>query len=142
MHGHNYVALFTVTIPANLLRPDVDELGRVIDFSVIKDLIGGWIEQNWDHGFIYWQYDHEMARLFSATLGKSYSGGPNDPAPTPEPPLLKGHKSYALPYNPTAENMARYLLNDICPILFRNHPTAVVSVELNETENCFATAKL
>ena len=46
LHGHNYVLFVTVT------APELDSLGRVIDFSIIKGLVGDWIDSKWDHGFI------------------------------------------------------------------------------------------
>ena len=54
LHGHNYVALITA-------RADkLDSVGRVIDFSVIKQRVGGWIEQHWDHGFIIARNDEQV----------------------------------------------------------------------------------
>jgi 6-pyruvoyltetrahydropterin/6-carboxytetrahydropterin synthase len=122
MHGHNYVALFTARCPTGL-----DQLGRVIDFSVLKERLGGWIDQNWDHGFIYWAEDIDMSAIF---------------APNPFKDQMKQHKSYALPHNPTAENMARYLLDVIAPELFRNTNIVISRVRLWETENCYADAAL
>ncbi len=45
LHGHNYVAFFTASA-------QLDDVGRVIDFSVIKERVGGWIDEFWDHGFV------------------------------------------------------------------------------------------
>ena len=54
LHGHNYVVWITAKLDAG-----TDELGRVVDFSVLKARIGGWIEDAWDHGFILWDQDDE-----------------------------------------------------------------------------------
>jgi len=51
LHGHNYVAFITAQ------AHNLDNLGRVVDFSVLKDIIGGWIDDNWDHGLILWRED-------------------------------------------------------------------------------------
>ena len=51
LHGHNYVAEFYVT------GKEIDHLGRVVDFQVINKLFKGWIDENWDHGFLLWQDD-------------------------------------------------------------------------------------
>ncbi|TXH14377.1 MAG: hypothetical protein E6R03_09395, partial [Hyphomicrobiaceae bacterium] len=91
-----------------------------VDFSVIKDLMGTWIDDNWDHGFIYYERDADMRNLFE---GKSW-------------------KSFALGKNPTAENMADYILNSVAPMLFMPHGLLCTSVELWETENCCAVASL
>ncbi len=45
-HGHNYMADFYVT------GDQVDAVGRVIDFAELKKLFKGWLDENWDHGFV------------------------------------------------------------------------------------------
>jgi 6-pyruvoyltetrahydropterin/6-carboxytetrahydropterin synthase len=116
LHGHNYVAHITVE------SGDVqDHLGRVVDFSVVKEKMGGWIEQYWDHGFLYYKNDEVVADLFAP-------GGPMD-----------GHKCFGMPENPTAENMAKFLLLHVGPFVFDGTPIRVMSVRLEETENCSAT---
>ena len=112
LHGHNYVALFEAEAP-------LDELGRVIDFSVLKEKIGGWIDSHWDHGFLLWENDPEAI----AAVGS-----------------MPGQKMYQMPYNPTAENMAKYLLEKVCPDTLRGTGVAVTSVRVWETENCYADA--
>lgn len=112
-HGHNYVMMVTV-------RGPLDPIGRVVDFSVIKDLMGTWIDDNWDHGFIYYERDADMRAMFE---GKSW-------------------KSFAFGKNPTAENMADYILNAVAPMLFMPHGLLCTAVELWETENCCAVASL
>lgn len=51
-HGHRYVV--EVSVNATSLDP----VGRVIDFGVIKDTFGGWLNQEFDHGFIVERADH------------------------------------------------------------------------------------
>lgn len=111
-HGHNYVLLVTVT------GPRLDSLGRVIDFSVIKERVGSWIDLNWDHGFIYYGGDPLLCELYSNQLIT--------------------FKSYRLGYNPTAENMALHLMQDILPRLFKGTEIIPTKVLLYETENCSA----
>lgn len=120
VHGHNY----DVVVWARDIRDhdDTDALGRVIDFSVLKHRVGGWIEDNWDHAMIYWVGDDEMRDTF---------GG-----------LLKHHKSFELPVNPTAENLARYLLLDVCPEVLGDSGVEVYRVVVQETKNCSAEATL
>ena len=117
MHGHNYVALFE----ARCIGGGLDSLGRVIDFSVLKERLGGWIDRNWDHGFIHHDADTEVAAAVAA---------------------VGGTKGYALPYNPTAENMARYLLNTVAPEALAGTGVEVTEVLLWETENCYARVRL
>lgn len=113
-HGHQYTALITIEPKKGL-----DELGRVIDFSVVKGLVGTWIDQNWDHGFIYYERDLDMRTLFEKM----------------------SWKSYCMPTNPTSENLADHLINVICPELFKDHDVICTSITLWETPNCYATVK-
>jgi len=116
LHGHNYV-LYVYARP----KKDLDDVGRVIDFSVIKEKVGGWIDDNWDHGFVYFLEDEDPSVI---SIMKS------------------SHKSFPLFENPTAENRAAYLLNIICPVLFLKEDVEVWKIKLYETENCFAEVSL
>lgn len=111
LHGHNYVALVTAQAPAQ------DDIGRVIDFSVLKEKIGGWIDQHWDHGFILYVDDLEAVDKV---------GG-------------DGQKLFLLPENPTAENMAKHLLYTVGPAMLKGTGVALSEVILWETENCYAS---
>lgn len=125
LHGHNYV----VEIEA---EAELDSVGRVIDFSVLKEKIGGWLEREWDHGFVLNEQDAEAierVRTFA-------------PFPPGNPNALKAQKLYLMSDNPTAENMARYLLHQICPALLAGTGVVVCRVVIHETENCKAEARL
>ena len=41
-HGHQYIVFIYAT------AENLDKLGRVIDFSVLKEKFHGWIDDNWD----------------------------------------------------------------------------------------------
>jgi 6-pyruvoyltetrahydropterin/6-carboxytetrahydropterin synthase len=43
-----------------------------------------------------------------------------------------------LPYNPTAENLAKYLLWEVCPKLLKGAGVIVYKVVFRETDNCYA----
>ena len=96
-------------------------MGRVVDFSVLKDRLGGWIETHWDHAFICCKEDHELRKALSA---------------------LEGQKLFLLDKNPTAENMASYLLNVVGPEQLAGTGVRLIRVVLWETENCCAEASL
>lgn len=119
LHGHNYVVL----VEAEPLD-GLDDIGRVIDFSVLKERLGQWIDENWDHGMILWRNDPLAPYL--AQAAEDADGRPT--------------KMFLMPSNPTAENMAAYLVEQVCPELFRDAGIAIVSVRLWETENCYADA--
>src|SRR5262245_8666865 len=107
-HGHNYVAIITVSA-------FLDSVGRVVDFAVIKDKLGTWIDAQWDHAFICHVDDRALIDFLRDNK----------------------FKFFPLPYNPTAENMAQYLFNVAVQVLGGGNLT-VVSVEVQETENCTA----
>jgi 6-pyruvoyltetrahydropterin/6-carboxytetrahydropterin synthase len=126
LHGHRYVV--EVTAQAD----ELDEVGRTIDFSVLKEKIGGWLDEKWDHGMIMNDVD---------PLAKAV--GRLEVVPRPgrnEVGTLQ--KLYLMPCNPTAENMASYLLDVICPDLLAGAGVDVVKVLVWETPNCKAEASL
>jgi 6-pyruvoyltetrahydropterin/6-carboxytetrahydropterin synthase len=121
LHGHNYV----VHLEARALL-GLDSVGRVVDFSVLKDLVGGWIDDNWDHGFIFHRQDEAVMKAlgeFEVESGVK-------------------QKWFALDRNPTAENLASYLLHCVCPQLLGQRSVQVIRVVVEETENCSAEARL
>lgn len=149
LHGHNYVVLATCH------APQLDGVGRVVDFSFIKGLLGNWIEEYWDHRMLLWDDD------------PVFKGGwavPRDIKRVPErtyPPRMeagtawlwfpeKQHGVVRVPFNPTAENMARFLLelgNELLEGLREGGPAdqplkdvRFVRVRVWETENCYADA--
>lgn len=114
-HGHNYVADFYVT------GEQVDAVGRVIDFADLKRILKGWIDDHWDHAFLLNADDENGIAAIKSVQPSKY---------------------YILPYNPTAENMARYLLNDVSPVLFTGMAVSVVKVVIWETEEACSEAAL
>lgn len=123
VHGHNYVLFFDAQHPGDSSSCDpLDSIGRVIDFSVMKQKLGTWIEENWDHGFLFFSGDEQLRLLYTGVLAE--------------------HKHFEMPYNPTAENMAKFLLTKICPQLFADTGVTIVSITIHETENCSAKVEL
>jgi len=102
-------------------QPELDSLGRVIDFGVLKEKIGNWVDKNWDHGFIYNLQDKETERVLLS---------------------MPGQKMFGLNANPTAEIMASHLLTVVCPMLLEDTGVEVFKVTFYETENCFAEVTL
>lgn len=114
LHGHNYLVFIHAA-------GDVDSVGRVIDFAVLKEKVGGWILANWDHGFIVAEHDVDARRAIAAFTSEG----------------LK-QKTFVLDRNPTAENMAQYLALEVAPQVLRGTGVKVTKVVVQETENCFA----
>ncbi len=115
LHGHRYEA------EASFVAETLDDIGRVIDFGVIKEKLGAWINAHWDHTTILWDRDKPLGEAISA---------------------ITEQKIYYLPYNPTAENIARYLLETICPDLFKEEGIRCISMAVHETPSCTAWAQL
>lgn len=127
LHGHRYAAEITVEA-ANL-----NELGMVVDFSVVKGIVGAWIDQYWDHNMLLHPED-PLAKLYRMpTLYAIQEDIQNE--------MFKGKNPYIMPAdfpNPTAENIARVLLIQCQRIL----PTTLLTskVRVYETPNCYAEA--
>ncbi len=109
LHGHRYVVEVTAQ------APELDALGRVVDFGVLKDKLGGWIDEHWDHQTILFDEDKALGSAIAAETGQ---------------PI------FYLNANPTAENMAKHLLEKVCPTLFSG-ALKIVKITLRETPNCW-----
>lgn len=112
LHGHNYRIHFTCA------AEELDSVGRVIDFSVIKSRLCMWLEEHWDHRFLAWDEDEIMHR-FSIHQGVVF-----------------------VSFNPTAENMAEFLLKVIGPLQLEGTGVRLVRVVVEETRKFGATAEL
>lgn len=110
-HGHRYAIVVRAEAPEGL-----DALGRVIDFGVIKELLGAWLDEHWDHAFLVAADDTVIKDFLSA----------------------QGFRHYVLAENPTAENLARHLVAEVCPRLFAGTRVVITEVRIHETPNCTA----
>lgn len=109
LHGHRYV------LEASFVSKDLDDLGRVIDFGVIKEVLGKWVDDNLDHNTILFSKDQELGDKIASITAQNI---------------------YYMDQNPTAENIAKHILEDICPQLFAQYDVKCSSVKLYETPNC------
>jgi 6-pyruvoyltetrahydropterin/6-carboxytetrahydropterin synthase len=113
LHGHNYRVHFSIE------ADNIDTVGRVIDFSVIKDLLCEWLEEHWDHKFLVFRDDPWAEQLVQI-----------DPEGT-----------VVVDFNPTAENMAEYLLEEVGPEQLKGTPARLTEVTIEETRKCWVTRK-
>ena len=111
LHGHNYRIHLTVEAEA------LDNIGRVMDFSVIKELLCVWLEINWDHKFLVWEDDP-----FAKTLKE-----------------LDPEGAVVVQFNPTAENMGQYLIDIVGPKQLEGTGVKLVNVNIEETRKCNVT---
>lgn len=110
LHGHRGTAEITVS------SPELDTLGRVVDFSAIKGLIGRWIDDFWDHTILL-HPDDPLLKCPSSVFGK-------------KPPYIMTLG------NPTAENIAQELHHQTSRFL--PPPLKVVRIRFWETPSCYA----
>jgi 6-pyruvoyltetrahydropterin/6-carboxytetrahydropterin synthase len=108
LHGHNGRAVIT------LETDRLDDLGMVVDFSRLKRIVGGWIDETLDHKMLLHKDDPVLAFLRD-----------------------QGEPIYVLEVNPTAENIARLIFDYAAAQGF-----PVVEVKLWETESCFAAYRV
>lgn len=125
LHGHRYVAEVSVS------APELDRLGRVIDFSVLKAKVGAWVDHYWDHNILLHQDDplvscwHNDLKLLNDCSHKA-----RDVFGPKEPFIVPGKR------NPTAEVLAE-LLFDKAQELLKSDGITVERVCLYETPNCW-----
>lgn len=111
LHGHNYRVHFYVD------APELDEIGRVMDFSVIKTHLCMWLEDNWDHKMLLYFRDpilHDIQKLVPGDI-------------------------VVVNFNPTAENMAKYLVDVVGPQQLEGTGCRLRKVVIEETRKCSAS---
>ena len=105
LHGHN--GLLEVDLEADSL----DNLGMVMDFTEVRDIVKDWVDENLDHKMLLRRDD-------------------------PAAPLLRdlGEPIYLLDGNPTAENIAMHIYHQT-----HNLGLKVAEIRLWESPTSYAT---
>ena len=112
LHGHNYRFHFTISALS------LDSVGRVLDFSVIKETLANWLEENWDHKMLIWEKDPYLKELQSID-----------------------ETVLSVPFNPTAENIAEYIVETIAPRELARTGAQLVKLKIEETRKCSVNYK-
>ena len=137
LHGHNYKFHFKVAPKKGSQEINsilLDDVGRVIDFSVVKTTLCQWLEDNWDHKFLHWEEDPLIkalqvdCELCDEATGHDVRDFDNS--------------LVSLPFNPTAENLAAYMVNVIGPQLLDEHGVQLVECTIEETSKCHVNYSL
>ena len=105
LHGHNYRIHFVCS------ASELDPLGRVIDFSEIRDRLCMWLEEHWDHRMMIWSEDPllpELQRLVPGDL-------------------------CVVPFNPTAEQIAIHLVSVVGPEQLKGSGITLLECRVEET---------
>jgi 6-pyruvoyltetrahydropterin/6-carboxytetrahydropterin synthase len=117
IHGHRY------RVVVELGYTEVNEVGIGVDFRMIKETVGKWIDENWDHKLILNWDDplyHALRDFGGVDEGEMF--------------LMRG--------NPTAENMAEFIAKEVIDVTACCRPRApnwgvlskcLISVEVYET---------
>lgn len=87
LHGYHHVVEASFTAES-------EENGIIADFYDLKKKLGGWIEKNWDHNTILNKADKKLGEAIS---------------------LITVQKIYYIDGEPTVENLAAHLKEEICP---------------------------
>ena len=114
LHGHNYRIHFVCS------ASELDPLGRVIDFSEIRDRLCMWLEEHWDHRMMIWSEDPllpELQRLVPGDL-------------------------CVVPFNPTAEQIAIHLVSVVGPEQLKGSGITLLECRVEETRKCSAAYRL
>lgn len=127
LHGHNYRVTFTCT------AAQLDEVGRVIDFGVIKNRLCNWLEEHWDHRMLMWEADPILEEMQNSPYRPNID-------PVVGAALAEAFALVPVPFNPTAENMALHLLNVIGPLQLAGTGVVLAYVKIEETRKCSAAA--
>lgn len=112
LHGHSYVVL--VGICGKTLERN--SAGFLMDFGVLKKIVGDWLDENWDHVAILHKEDPLCAVLHDFLC-----------------------KFFVMKHNPTAEHMAKYLYKIVCSALHHRKSLKVSFVTIKETDTSWAT---
>jgi 6-pyruvoyltetrahydropterin/6-carboxytetrahydropterin synthase len=107
-HGHTFKAEIILS------SEKLDQTGFVVDFVELRDKIGGWIDENWDHAFLANEKDEELIDALN---------------------LLKEKKIFIFHnQNPTAEVMAKCLYDYV----YKLYGDLVSEVRIWESPNQYA----
>ena len=108
LHGHRYTAEITVQ------APQLDQYGMVMDFAMIKQICGGWIDTYLDHATLVSDTDESLHKLLS----------------------VEDQRYYVVPFNTTPENIVRWMAERFQVIL--PEEITLVKLRIYETPNGWA----
>lgn len=115
IHGHSWFVEVTVT------STNLDNLGMILDFGKIKDILGSWLDKNWDHTSILHKNDPLIIELDERQKSAVF---------ITKPP-------YLIDCNPTSENLASHFYK-VAEDLLKSYPIKILNVRIYETPNCWS----
>jgi len=107
-HGHTFKAEIMLS------SDKIDQMGFVVDFVELREKVGKWVDENWDHAFLANGQDEELLRALN---------------------VLKEKKIFVFHnQNPTAEVMAKYLYDHVRTL----YGSLISKVRIWESPNQYA----
>lgn len=139
-HGHCYKMDITCSMSS------LDDVGRVIDFSVVKARVGSWLDHHFDHGMILQEGDPMIA--FLQSMGDNHKPSSlrlvenRIVSVTSELPSTAGYfqefpKLFVVGFPPTSELLSEFVWKKASELL-QDTGVSVDRVRLYETENCWS----
>ncbi len=114
-HGHNY------RVVVGLKSEKLNDNGMIIDFSDLKSVVGSFLEMM-DHALMVNETDEELIKKMKEIL-----------------PMFK---VIEVPFEPTAENMAREIYENVGDMLKKMYDGKIDYVTVFETDTSEATYSL
>ncbi|ANQ86277.1 6-pyruvoyl-tetrahydropterin synthase [Azoarcus olearius] len=120
LHGHRYA--IEVTLSGEIIDAAGQPVnGMVMDFGEVKRLAAEHIVSVWDHAFLVYRGDTQVADFLAS---------------------MPGHKTVVLDVVPTAENLAALAFRILDPVYADSYGNQLrlERIRLYETPNCWADA--
>ncbi|MBF0561896.1 MAG: 6-carboxytetrahydropterin synthase [Alphaproteobacteria bacterium] len=146
LHGHRYTIAATCQTRGRL-HDQGEQTGMVLDFAFLKEEMLGQIDQPCDHGFIAALMDEELLAMLAPPEPSleawltSLSAGVATAGFCATTDCRLGTKIYVVPFQPTAECLARHWFERLAPrVVLRSDGLAeLVELKVEETPNNIAT---
>ncbi|MCW2246663.1 6-pyruvoyltetrahydropterin/6-carboxytetrahydropterin synthase [Azospirillum fermentarium] len=142
MHGHRYAV--EATAEAAAVHGSGEQTGMVVDFGFLKGAMVEVIDTPCDHGFIAAAADDDLLAMFAPGEAAAWTARVRD-AVEAEGFLLTedtrlATKLYVVPFQPTAECLARHWFERLAPLVLRRSGglARLSALTVWETPNCRA----
>jgi 6-pyruvoyltetrahydropterin/6-carboxytetrahydropterin synthase len=143
IHGHRYAIEATAT--SAFLHETGEQTDMAVDFGFLKAAMMDAIDEPCDHGFIAAHTDTELLEMFAPPGHAGSWADETGTAVRSQGWLLTtatrlGTKLYIVPFQPTAERLARHWFERLAPLVIqRSDGVARLSrIAVWETPNCRA----
>ena len=145
-HGHHYTVEATCVAKGERLHDHGEQKDMVLDFGFLKDEMLRHIASPCDHGFIVSLADRELLEMFAPSdvalemWLEEVASHVRDFGDCVTMKCRLGAKIYVVPFQPTAECLARHWFGCLAPAVCQrsNGGAQLTKVTVWETPNCMA----